>query len=766
MIAVPKKQAWQDHYAEGKGFRQVSEAERALLAEHTPVPEGGGRALDVGCGAGELAVTLAGMGYTVDAVDYAEEALIRARSDHAEVSAVRWWCLDIERDPLPGVSGDEEPGFDLITLRLSIAFISSRTAVLRSLGAQLRSGGAIAVITPLAKTTSAERRNIALDEDELALLAEEFGEVSRFDAEGLAVLVLRAPDGEATVVEQGRPAPQAVFGASAVVTDTEGRVLLGRSTRGRWELPAGGVESGESAPAAAVRELCEEAGLVAKVADAHVVTVLHDDREDVRRIAAVVRVTAWNGELTLREADKFLRWEWFPLHTLAGLGKLFAPSALALNAVWPGIVPRLPEAHSYPWAAPYGPVSGEPAEAVRLREQMTESVIRGGWAPSPRVQAALRAVPRHRFLPEAPLATAYDDEIAVATVREDSGAVVSSVSAPWLQADMAEQLRLEPGMQVLEVGSGGCNAELLAHIVGDRGRVVTVDLDPFVVRRAKRLCAEAGSGRVTAVLGDGGQGAPGHVPPGGFDAVIITHTATDIAPAWRDQLAEGGRLVVPLDVGGYTRSITLVRRGDVLHAEHWTYCGFVRDRGAAARTVPTTTLAGGEVTVRWELGTAGNTTGLEEALRGERYELSTGLVVAGQFNFETLQLFAATTLGGFCRLSVPEKSELVAQRDAAAIVADGSLAYLTHIKVSDGTADWRAEFFIHAYGTAGPELAERFASCVRTWDREVRESWYPPLSIHPAGTPDDQLPPGDLVDTPACRLVFDWPAAASVREAP
>ncbi|MBK6044637.1 methyltransferase, FxLD system [Streptomyces sp. MBT55] len=785
MIAVPKKQAWQDHYAEGRGFRQVSEGERALLADHTPVPEGGGRALDVGCGAGELAVTLAGMGYTVDAVDYAEEALIRARSGHAEVGAVRWWCLDIERDPLPEVAGDEEPGFDLITLRLSIAFISSRTAVLRSLGAQLRPGGAIVVITPLARTTSAERRNIALDEDELALVAEGFGEVSRFDAEGLAVLMLRAPDGEVLVVERGRPAPQAVLGASAVVTDTEGRVLLGRSTRGRWELPAGGVETGESAPAAAVRELCEEAGLVAKVADAHVVTVLHDDREDVRRIAAVVRVTAWEGQLALREADKFLRWEWFPLHTLAGMGKLFAPSALALNAVWPGVVPRLPEAHSYPCAAPYGPVSGEPAEAVRLREQMTESVIRGGWAPSPRVQAALRAVPRHRFLPEAPLSTAYDDKIAVATVKEDSGAVVSSVSAPWLQADMAEQLRLEPGMQVLEVGSGGYNAELLAHIVGDRGRVVTVDLDPFVVRRAERLCAEAGSGRVTAVLGDGGQGAPGHVPLGGFDAVIITHTATDITPAWRGQLAEGGRLVVPLDVGGYTRSITLVRRGDVLHAEHWTYCGFVRDRGAAARTVPTTALAGGEVTVRWELGTAGDTTGLEEALRGERYELSTGLVVAGQFNFETLQLFAATTLGGFCRLSVPEKSEVVAQQDAAAIVADGSLAYLTHIKISDGpdTADWRAEFFIHAYGTAGPELAERFASCVRTWDREVRESWYPPLSIHPAGTPDDQLPPGDLVDTPACRLVFDWPgrgahaqlpalahapasAAARVREAP
>ncbi|MFH8884445.1 methyltransferase, FxLD system [Streptomyces californicus] len=759
MIAVPKKQAWQDHYAEGKGFRQVGEAERTLLASHTPAPDGGGRALDVGCGTGELAVTLAGMGYTVDAVDYAEAALTRARAEHAEVKGVRWWCRDVEREPLPEAGPDEEPGFDLITLRLCIAFISNRTALLRSLGSRLRAGGAIVVITPLTETTPAERQNIALDEDEMELLSEGFDTVARFDAEGLAVLVLRGSAGRVSVVERGRPVPQAVFGASAVVTDGEGRVLLGRSARGMWELPAGGVETGESAQAAAVRELAEETGLVAKVEDAHVVAVLPDDRQDVRRIAAVVRITSWTDRLDLREPSKFLRWEWFPLHTLAGLGRLFVPSALALEAVWPGVLPAMPKAHSYPCTAPYGPVAGEPALAVHLREQMTESVIRGGWAPSPRVQAALRAVPRHRFLPEAPLVTAYDDEIAVATVKEDNGTVVSSVSAPWLQADMAGQLRLEPGMHVLEVGSGGYNAELLAHLVGDRGRVVSVDLDPFVVRRAERLCAEAGSGRVTAVLGDGSLGAPGQVPPGGFDAVIITHTATDIAPAWREQLAEGGRLVVPLDVGGYTRSITLVRRGDVLHAEHWTYCGFVRDRGAAARAVPTATFAGGEVTVRWELGTAGNTAGMEKALAGERYELSTGLVVAGQFNFETLQLFAATTLDGFCRLSVAPGSELVAQQEAAAIVADGSLAYLTHIKIACGPepADWRSEFFIHAYGPDGPELAERFASCVRTWDREVRESWYPPLSIHPAGTPDDQLPTGDRVDTPACRMVFDWP---------
>ncbi|WP_239131677.1 hypothetical protein [Streptomyces griseus] len=66
--------------------------------------------------------------------------------------------------------------------------------------------------------------------------------------------------------------------------------------------------------------------------------------------------------------------------------------------------------------------------------------------------------------------------------------------------------------------------------------------------------------------------------------------------------------------------------------------------------------------MRWESGTAEDTTGLEEALGGERYELSKGLVVAGQFNFETLQIFAATTLDGFCRLSVPAGYAKVKER--------------------------------------------------------------------------------------------------------
>ncbi|MFD4944180.1 methyltransferase, FxLD system [Streptomyces sp. NPDC058239] len=751
---------WSEHFSNGRGFRRLGDEERGLLVEHAPAPEGG-RALDACCGTGEMAAYLASLGYTVDAADFAEGALERALQEHPGLEGTRWLCLDIEHDDLADLADD---GYDLITLRLSVAFIRDRARVLRRLAARLRTGGALVVITPVAEHTHQERRHIALDEDELTTLTDGFDSVERFDAEGLAVLVLRGPGGSFSAEEKLRPDPQAILGAAVVVTDAFGRVLLGRSTRGMWELPGGRIETGEAASAAAVRELEEESGLTADAADAHVVTVLHDDRLDVRRVTPVVRVTRWGGELGLPEPHRFLRWEWHDLHTLATLGRIFAPSAQALTAVWPGVLPGLPPVHSYGCDTAVPPVPGEPAEAARLREQMTESVIDKGWAPSVRVRAALGEVPRHRFVPEAPLEDAYHDDLAVVTVRDSPETALSSVSAAWLQADMSEQLRLEPGMTVLEVGSGGYNAELLAHIVGERGRVVTVDVDPYVVHRTRRLCAEAGSGRVITVLGDGGLGAPGHVPADGFDGVMITHNAADIAPAWREQLAEGARLVVPLEMGGYTRSLTLVRRGNVLHCEHWTYCGFVRDRGAAARTTPAVWLADGEVTVRWEDGTPGDTAGLDQALHGPRHELSTGLVVRGTFNFETLQVYAATTLPGFCRLTTPKGSTLMAQQDAAAILANGSLAYLTYRQVKDAPepADRLTEFFIHAYGPAAEDLAEHFAECVRVWDREVRESGYPPMTVHPAGTPDDRLPPGDVLDKPSARLVFPWPGRTPV----
>src|SRR5512146_3300442 len=102
----------------------------------------------------------------------------------------------------------------------------------------------------------------------------------------------------------------------------------------------------------------------------------------------------------------------------------------------------------------------------------------------PRVEAAFRAVPRHLFLPDLTPEEAYRDE-AIPTKRLQTGQIVSSSSQPSIMAIMLEQLALEPGQRVLEIGAGtGYNAALIAHLVGETGHVVSLDIDQDIVDAA------------------------------------------------------------------------------------------------------------------------------------------------------------------------------------------------------------------------------------------------------------------------------------------
>lgn len=116
-------------------------------------------------------------------------------------------------------------------------------------------------------------------------------------------------------------------------------------------------------------------------------------------------------------------------------------------------------------------------QAGELRSAMTGRLLAEGRLAGPAVEAAFRAVPRHLFVPPGtPLDTAYATDAApVAKVSAD-GVNLSTVSAPWLQARMIAQAGVQPGMRVLEIGSGGYNAALLAEVTGRDGQVVTVDV--------------------------------------------------------------------------------------------------------------------------------------------------------------------------------------------------------------------------------------------------------------------------------------------------
>jgi protein-L-isoaspartate(D-aspartate) O-methyltransferase len=136
-----------------------------------------------------------------------------------------------------------------------------------------------------------------------------------------------------------------------------------------------------------------------------------------------------------------------------------------------------------------------------------------------------------------------DEAIAtvVAEVTPGRGLeAVSSSTAPWLMEQMISALDLQPGMKVLEIGTGtGFNAACLAALGAN---VVSVEIDPVIANRARSSLLSAGYGKVEVISGDGELGSPDRAP---FDRVIVTAGTGHISYHWIEQTKEGGRLVVP-----------------------------------------------------------------------------------------------------------------------------------------------------------------------------------------------------------------------------
>src|SRR3984957_20846224 len=138
-----------------------------------------------------------------------------------------------------------------------------------------------------------------------------------------------------------------------------------------------------------------------------------------------------------------------------------------------------------------------------MRERLAARGLAANRIGSERVAAALRAVPRHLFLPELPPEEAYRDA-AIVTKRDTDGHPISSSSQPAIMAIMLAQLGLAPGQRVLEIGAGtGYNAALMKHIVGPSGHVVSVDIEPDLVVAARDHLASAGYPDVTVGAADG-----------------------------------------------------------------------------------------------------------------------------------------------------------------------------------------------------------------------------------------------------------------------
>lgn len=211
---------------------------------------------------------------------------------------------------------------------------------------------------------------------------------------------------------------------------------------------------------------------------------------------------------------------------------------------------------------------------------LVETLKRKGDLRDARVEAAFLEVPRHLFLPELTLEQAYADE-AVPTKRDSDGTPISSCSQPSMIAIMLEQLRLEPGHNVLEIGAGtGYNAALMQQIVGPTGHVTTIELDPQIAEQASDHLLRAGMSAVNVVPGDGAAGYPARAA---YDRIMATAGIWDVPHTWVRQLRQRGILVAPLWVDAFQVSAAFHAQPDgSLFSAHNLPCGFIRLRGAAA----------------------------------------------------------------------------------------------------------------------------------------------------------------------------------------
>jgi protein-L-isoaspartate(D-aspartate) O-methyltransferase len=224
-------------------------------------------------------------------------------------------------------------------------------------------------------------------------------------------------------------------------------------------------------------------------------------------------------------------------------------------------------------------VAAKRTSSERLRSRLVKDLRGKGVIASDAVQAAFLAVPRERFIPEAAtehgLEAIYRDQ-AIVTKRDPRGIPLSSSSQPALMAKMLELLAPRPGDRVLEIGTGtGYNAALLAEMVGSRGRVTSVDVDAGLARRARPALREAGY-RVSVKVADGRAGHPSGAP---YDRIIVTACADEIPNAWREQLADGARIELPLRLDPDGAAIQVIpvlqREGDRLRSTALTWGGFM-----------------------------------------------------------------------------------------------------------------------------------------------------------------------------------------------
>jgi protein-L-isoaspartate(D-aspartate) O-methyltransferase len=183
---------------------------------------------------------------------------------------------------------------------------------------------------------------------------------------------------------------------------------------------------------------------------------------------------------------------------------------------------------------------------AKRRHEMVETQIRARGIADPRVLAAMRDVPRHRFVRDSDIESAYGDyPLSIGQGQ--------TISQPYIVGFMTEALAVDPGDRVLEIGTGsGYQAAVLSRIAKE---VYTIEIVPELAALSSRVLKELGYTNVHTRAGDGYAGWPDAAP---FDAIIVTAAPDHVPQPLVDQLKLGGRLVVP--VGRFEQDLLVLTK--------------------------------------------------------------------------------------------------------------------------------------------------------------------------------------------------------------
>ena len=379
-----------------------------------------------------------------------------------------------------------------------------------------------------------------------------------------------------------------------------------------------------------------------------------------------------------------------------------------------------------------------------LRNQLVDQILSKRPLPAA-IERALRTVRRDLHLPGLAPALAYSNKAI--SIKDNPGGplALSCASVPSVVAMMLAQLDAQLGDHVLEIGAGtGYNAALLAELVGPNGQITTLDVHSDVALHARTALNETGYEHVRVIERDGLKGAPEYAP---YNRMIGTVGFWDLPSALWQQLAEGGRLVVPLRWRGQTRSVALTRHGDTLVSHGMELCGFIPIVGQDGEMA--TELAGNTIRIHHDDDQDITADLLTKALTTPATDTWSDVRVGREESFDGIWLRATATDPAVCRIEVTKEAldngvrrPVIPGRTPTLVTGD-SLAYLIAERDPADTSARPVRLGAASYGPDGPRLARNLIAHIAAWN--TNRTAVPRMTIYPASTPTSTIPAARIV---------------------